>query len=332
MEVIVKVKYGSHLYGTSTAESDSDVKGIYLPSTQEILLQRVLPVIAQGKLRDSGKKNTKSDIDSDLYSLQKYLQLLSEGQPVALEMLFAPKEALLTPLHPVWIALKKLAPHLLTKKTMAFVNYCRQQAHKYGKKGVRLAAVRKALERLEKLKQQYGSSTKLNCVQNVLQDLADSSDYISIGKEMILANGSKVDYFEICGKKIISTISLKSARLVLQNILNEYAQRTMEAEKHGGADWKALSHAVRIGHQAIEFFSTHTITFPRPEAAHLLAIKLGQLPLEQVEQEIENLFVEVERAMHLSRLPSELDNRLIERFIMEAYLKQILKENRHAAF
>ena len=40
MDLIVEMRFGSHLYGTDTATSDLDLKGVYLPSAREILLQR----------------------------------------------------------------------------------------------------------------------------------------------------------------------------------------------------------------------------------------------------------------------------------------------------
>ena len=36
MDFIVKMKFGSHLYGTATAQSDVDLKGVFLP-TREVL-------------------------------------------------------------------------------------------------------------------------------------------------------------------------------------------------------------------------------------------------------------------------------------------------------
>ena len=40
-EIIVKTIFGSHLYGTSTPESDNDFKGVFLPSKEQILLNEI---------------------------------------------------------------------------------------------------------------------------------------------------------------------------------------------------------------------------------------------------------------------------------------------------
>jgi predicted nucleotidyltransferase len=41
MDLIVEMRFGSHLYGTDTPESDLDLKGVYLPEARDILLRRV---------------------------------------------------------------------------------------------------------------------------------------------------------------------------------------------------------------------------------------------------------------------------------------------------
>lgn len=95
MQAIVEIKFGSHLYGTNTASSDLDIKGIYLPAKKDICLQRIQPVLATKRAKSPGEKNTSEDVDYELYSPGKYLALLAEGQTVALDMLFAPEGSLL---------------------------------------------------------------------------------------------------------------------------------------------------------------------------------------------------------------------------------------------
>jgi hypothetical protein len=159
----------------------------------------------------------------------------------------------------------------------------------------------------------------------MLSALANHYEFLSIGEQLEL-NGSKVLYFEICGKKALFNASIKSARLIAQRLMDEYGKRALEAERNEGVDWKALSHAVRVGHEAIEFLTTRHITFPRPEAAHLVNIKLGKLPFRQVSEEIEQLLIDVEAATAQSILPDSVDQSLIDDFIECLYRKQIFKE------
>ena len=41
MDMVVKIKFGSHLYGTNMPTSDLDYKSVYVPEGDDILLQRV---------------------------------------------------------------------------------------------------------------------------------------------------------------------------------------------------------------------------------------------------------------------------------------------------
>ena len=279
MEAIVKIKVGSHLYGTATPDSDLDIKGVYLPHARDILLQRIRPVISEQRIKGHGEKNTAGDTDYDLYSPGKYLSLLAQGQSMALEMLFAPDSVMLEPPHQQWNALKALAPHILTKQAASFVNYCKQQAYKYGVKGSRIAAARIVLEALIEAEVQYGPSAKLNCALGTLTKLANNNEFLTIS--FAPSQTSEILCLEVCGKKVLFNASIKSARLITQKTIDEYGARALAAESNEGADWKSLSHAVRIGNQAIEFLKDHHITFPRPEAKHLLEIKQGKPGHEQ---------------------------------------------------
>ena len=75
MQLIVKMKFGSHLYGTATEDSDLDYKGVFIPSLRQLLLNRVPKSINESTGNDISK-NTKYDIDYDLYSLHYFIMLL----------------------------------------------------------------------------------------------------------------------------------------------------------------------------------------------------------------------------------------------------------------
>ena len=44
-----------------------------------------------------------------------------------------------------------------------------------------------------------------------------------------------------------------------------------------------------LAHEALELLKTHYITFPLPNAPHILDIKQGKLPYKAVAEEIEGL-------------------------------------------
>lgn len=94
MQTIVEMTFGSYLYGTQTPALDLDIKAIYIPNARGYLLQRIQPVVSYKRPKMQGEKNTSEDIDNEAYSIAKFLELLAEGQTVALDMLFAPQQAM----------------------------------------------------------------------------------------------------------------------------------------------------------------------------------------------------------------------------------------------
>ena len=91
MKILIKTYAGSHLFGTSTPESDTDYKGIYIPNAEQILLGNYNCTI-QETTGASDAKNSKEDIDVELYSLKKFFTMLKKGDTPAIELLFTPEE------------------------------------------------------------------------------------------------------------------------------------------------------------------------------------------------------------------------------------------------
>ena len=85
MKTIVKAYFGSHLYGTSTPESDVDFKEIFVPHPRDILMCQSLNH-TNFNTNNSATKNTKDDVDHELFSLKYFLKLAADGETVALDM------------------------------------------------------------------------------------------------------------------------------------------------------------------------------------------------------------------------------------------------------
>lgn len=143
---------------------------------------------------------TADDTDFEAYSPAKFLSLVAEVQTVALDMLFAPDTMLLGAPHPVWAEIKALAPRLFSRRTSAFVGYCRQQARKFGLKGERLAAVRAALDGLRAIEAIHGSNAKLEVAATELHALAAEHALLGV-VEVPEATGYVATYFDIAVKR-----------------------------------------------------------------------------------------------------------------------------------
>jgi hypothetical protein len=322
MRDIIRIQFGSHLYGTSTPASDMDYKAIHVPPARDILLQRAARSISTHRPKGEGEKNYAGEIDEESYSLQHFLKLLAEGQTVATDVLFAPDWAIIGDTSAEWQEIVDNRHRLVTCKSAAFIGYCRQQANKYGIKGSRVAAARIALSMMDGALSWNPTTTKLGTFALEISLVVSDSEHMNV-VEIPLPNGVAVKHWEVCGRKLPYTSSIKNARDIMFKLVEEYGHRALEAERQSGVDWKALSHAVRVGTQAIELLSTGYVTFPSPNAAHLVAIKTGQLTYQQVAEEIEALLPAVEDASAKSTLRAEPDRKWIEDFVSDTYAFEV---------
>lgn len=324
MRTIVRIKFGSHLYGTATPASDLDYKSVFVPAGRDILLQRVKATIASHRPKAEGEKNYAGEIDEEAYSLQRYLGLAAEGQTVALDALFAPRWAMAEEPAPEWLEIERNRHRLITRKSAAFVGYCRQQANKYGIKGSRVAAARLAYTLLDAGVGTLGATAKLGEIETEIRATTNAHpEHMALldieGATDVHGARRTIRHWEVCNRKMPLTQTIKSAHEVMRRIVDEYGHRALQAESNQGVDWKALSHAVRVATQAIELLRTGAVMFPRPDAAHLLAIKLGKLPYQQVAEEIDELLPAVEREAEASTLPDSADLEWIDDFVATAY-------------
>lgn len=331
MKTIIRTAFGSHLYGTSTPQSDFDYKSIFVPIARDIVLQRVKQAINQQRPKGIGEKNFAGENDEESFSLQKYLHLISEGQTVALDILFTPEQHIIGEPMPEWFEIVANKDKLITKQASSFVGYCRQQASKYGVKGARLAAAKEALELIEDIQEDLGSGNSKTKLENfelhLIAITAKHPDYM----EFVMIdqpNSEPINHWSVCGRKLPFNTSLKNAYSVLHKLVADYGSRTIQAERDGGIDWKALSHSIRIANQAIELLETGKITFPLPNANYILDVKLGKVPYNVIGEEIESLLEMVESKVLTSVLPEKPDYEWIDNFIYRTYEKEILENVR----
>lgn len=318
MKVIMKSLFGSHLYGLNTPSSDKDYKGVFIPSAQDILLQRV-PKTISNNTNKSNTKNTVEDTDSELFSLQKFLEMASQGQTQALELLFTPDNMILEKTSE-WDDIIKIRDQLLSKRVDAFIGYCRTQAAKYGVKGSRMATVEKTLDLLGS----YDKARKLNEVWVDLKLFLAKLEHIDfIAPDKI--NRLHHDTLEVCGRKFQSTVTVNYAKEALQKIYDNYGHRAKAAKDSEGIDWKAISHAMRVCYQGLELLEKGKITLPLKEDARkeLLEVKLGKIPYPQVQDKLESLMVLLESTKTVSKLPENIDSKLVDELVIKMYHSQV---------
>ena len=304
MGTIVKLQFGSHLYGTNTPESDMDYKGVFLPTIDEVFLNRVPKSINMNTKKNDSEKNTKDDIDFEIYSLHYFIQLACEGQTVALDMLHAP-DSMTLETSDIWKEIVKNRHRFYTKNLKAFIGYARKQAAKYGIKGSRLNAAKEMMDLLASTSEE--------------KRISDIWDKLPIGEHIhiIEPNPHNIEQVQVCGRIIQATSRVKYALEIVKTFYDNYGARAKKAAKNENIDWKAVSHAIRAAYQLEEVLEDGTITFPLKEAKYVKQVKMGNLDYQtNVAVRLESLMDEVESLSLKSDLPEKVNRSFWDDFII----------------
>ena len=304
------MKFGAHLYGTATPESDVDYKGIFLPTKEELLLGRV-PKSHNYSTGKDESRNTRNDIDIELYSFHYFIKLACDGQTVAMDMLHAPGDMILQK-SKIWDAIVKNKQKFYTKNLRSFIDYARRQASKYGIKGSRINAALQVLEMLKKV----DSSKKMRAVWNQLPRVEHCYD--------VAPDPNGMRQYQVCGKSFQESATIGYVIPILEKFYNDYGHRAKLAAENKNIDWKAVSHALRAAYQTKEILTENTINFPLRTADFLIKVKLGKLDyLSEVGPVLETLMEEVECLALSSNLPETVDRKFWDQFICDTLEKEL---------
>lgn len=314
-KLLYLTKFGSKLYGTDTENSDSDYKGIYLPSIEDVILGKIKPTLhySSGNLHG---KNTKDDIDITIYSLQYYLVLLAKGEIGALDILFSMYALTVAYYDKALDTIKLNTNKLTTKKSKAFTGYCLGQAAKYGIKGSRygdLLTIKKFLK-----SQNY----QFDDLSLPIATIVHRQDFPAL-QYVQLVNKDDKCYVSVLGKLHQDSISIGE---FIERIIKEaqaYGHRSKAAVN--GVDWKALSHAYRVIKQFNELVSTNFIKFPLTYAEEIKEIKYTKS-----KEQLPDILKDIEIQLNLAELniaSSELPDKINQEFINNYIIKQYKDKN-----
>jgi hypothetical protein len=230
-----------------------------------------------------------------MYTLHYFGELACQGQTVALDMLHAPESHCVV-WTDTWADLVANRERFYTKNLNAFVGYARKQAAKYGIKGSRLAEAQAMRDYLGN----FYLDTRL----------CEVWDGLPVGEHTRphAPDPRGFRQHKVCGRVFGERATVEHVLKMLDNFLLKYGERARLAAENKGIDWKAVSHALRAGYEVKELLTEGTITFPRPEAEFLMAVKAGGLHyLDEVGPKLEALMDEVEQFSRESPLPEKVD-------------------------
>ncbi len=308
MTTLVKMYFGSRLYGTATENSDTDYRGVYLPRAQSVLLGRVKHTLTENTKTDTTHKNSAQDVDSQVYSLQYFIDLACQGETAALDMLHAPRESLLQS-SSIWHDLQANRGRFYTRNLKSFVHYARNQAAKYGVRGSRLSDCGRVLDFLKSV------PAKSARIGEFWDDLPEG-EHIAKKADPSQAN---VGLYLVCGRAVQSTCRVDKTIPIFEKYYENYGARAKLAEKNEGVDWKAVSHALRAAFQVREILTTGDLVFPLKNADYLRRVKLGEFTYPEVGARLEQEIDEVGTLIATSTLPEKVDREFWDAFVLNCY-------------
>ncbi|EKD0951417.1 nucleotidyltransferase domain-containing protein [Escherichia coli] len=321
MKTIVKTYFGSHLYGTSTPESDVDFKEIYVPHARDILTGNVKEHMSKNT-NNTSSKNTKDDVDHELYSLKYFFKLAADGETVALDMLHTPQSLVVkSDLPDVWKYIQDNRSRFYTTNMKSYLGYVRKQASKYGVKGSRLAVLRQALKRSNEWGQYFdnGAVIRLSHMKNVLP-VGEFASWVETENEKT----GKQTFYNLLDRKFQDTLTNKEFNAILVKLEENYGERARKAEANEGIDWKALSHACRGGLQLLEIYKTGDLVYPLQDAPFILDVKLGKHTFKTVQEFLEDIVDQVEHAAEQAAkngMQQKVDMSFWDDFLEQVYLE-----------
>lgn len=325
---LFQTPFGSHLYGTNTPSSDYDFKVVCLPSFEDLLMnKRLSNRVVKPDGWQEGDKMKADEAETEYIPLQCFLDHFFEGQTYALEIAFAVLNDMHTTLEYEYGELsiaddsiriqkwmRELVNRFMTRDVKKMVGYAVSQSQQYGLKTERYNSLLKAHELINAAERDiYGewngerksSSIALNRLHEnmgLVNSLCELN-YIHHDTIMNADGGTKeAPAINIGGKQFPLTTTWKTVWLAIDTKIRGYGNRVKD-HTNEPTDWKALSHAIRIGEQILELLMEESISFPRPNAEYLLHVKQGGGSLQEATDYLTGIFNRIDLCVAASNLP-----------------------------
>lgn len=314
-ELLYLTLFGSSLYGTTTpGKSDLDIKGIFLPCLKSLSIGDC-PKSIHWSSGDSKHRNSATDIDIDLWSIQHWLlKLLPAGDTGATDLLFSPSNYTCTIFRDVRLNDIFANPNrfLDIKHCRSYADYSLGQAKKYGIKGSRLGALRTVHHWVTKQKTLDPQARFESILDRLVLECGDNR-YCS------LVDSTTGPALQLCGKIHVGGIRIKEFVMRVESDMDKYGARAIEAEKNQGLDFKALSHALRAFDQMEQLYKERKITFPLKTAEYLMSVKRGDYTWAELEPKILERLAEIDTIRNEFNDFSQFDIEYAKEQIQKAY-------------
>jgi predicted nucleotidyltransferase len=318
--VVYVTQYGSKLYGTDNPNSDTDYKGIFIPNRDSVLLKKDIEHYNFNS-NDNNTKNSKDDIDLQLFSIYKWFTLLKKGETGAMDILFSFfREDSQVYVDPEFAkVMKENYKRFYNKNLHSFLGYCVGQSKLYNVRGERFSELHRFVEYFNAMAKEQGNE-KLESMYPQIEEMFRKENYKYI--QFITAPISRGSgeakegvYVEVLGKKFLGTVTVGYFSEKITEMEEQFGNRARASSK--GVDYKALSHAVRVIDEVEELIDDGFITFPLKNRVYVTSVKEGRESLEDVMNYIDKKLNVVQTKLASSDLEERSDEAFMDALLLK---------------
>jgi uncharacterized protein len=289
--IIFKCITGSRLYGTATLESDTDVRGVFIPPEKYYF----------GFLNNVEQVESKTP-DETFWEIRKFFKLCLDNNPNILELLFIPDSHVIET-SPAWSRVNENRELFLsTKARHTFSGYAVSQLHRIKQHREWLLH---PVER-QPLRSDFGLPNDRSLV---------TSDQLNAFNELTVNYSNDVANC-IIDTNFLDVLKREKAFLNANKHWGEYInwqkQRNPlrhDLEEKFGYDTKHASHLARLIGEGKELLTQGVITFPRPDVDELIKIRSGGYTYDELMKkygDIDKTFESIEKDFVLPHSPDRV--------------------------
>jgi predicted nucleotidyltransferase len=288
---ILKIKTGSHLYGTNTPKSDLDFTGVFIAGEDYYFgLKNVKEVNNSIESKDASGKNTSEAVDDKLYEIRNFANLALQNNPNIIETLFVNESNI--------IYVNEIGQELLNSSHLfpykgafdRFIGYASSQSHKMIIKEKHFTELAESLKYFE---EQEPNKLLIEFRTNF------SNNTIRVHDHFV----ETLSYFQIGDINIQKHVKIKKVVEMLRDRMSKISNRYELVTKYG-YDTKFGSHLIRLLLEGEELLNTGKIVFPLNYADILLDIKNGKYEINELMEMAKKIEDRMREARDKSNLPN----------------------------
>lgn len=313
---------GSHLYGTSTPESDRDYEGLFIEPPEYLIGNKSCEEVefsTKSSTKNSAR-NTPKDIDCKLYSIKNFFYLAQKNNPNKIEWFYIPDRNVIYSDGDYWPRIKAAKDLFLSLRLRdSFVGYANSQKRKLLTKKQRLEEFREFLAELERVKEGNGGTLSGLTIGDVFSTSyhSDRWPYKFITRSTTLEGTPSIHVqdkefnFGMDSDRIYEKVKANIAR---------YGHRTLSLDERDYDD-KFASHLFRLYYEGLKLLKEGTLEFPLEENKFLIAVKRGEFSLEEILAKADMFEPLFEQAYLISNLQKGPAQEEISKLQMDLYLQ-----------